>query len=340
VLSTGRSERVAGPRRRRDHEVVDFSGLQRDQDGVVARRQLIGEGLSPTVVAKLVRRGDLVPLHPGVYVDHNGPPTWQQHAWAAVLHAWPSALCLGSALRAAEGPGRRDRATRQIHVAIDGERRLHDVPGVVVHRMTGFGGRVQWNTGPPRVRYDESVLDVAAGARSDLDAVATLADAVGARRTTAARLLGRLRARKRIARREWLEAVLSDVAEGTCSVLEHSYQSRVVRPHGLPQGSLQAPSRATSGRVYRDVDHPELGLKVELDGRLFHTATQDRDRDLERDLDAAVDGAAATVRLGFGQAHERACSTAAKLGAVMNRLGWSGQAHPCPACATERDAAA
>ncbi len=184
------------------------------------------------------------------------------------------------------------------------------------------------------------MLDVAAAAPSDLDAVAALADAVGARRTTAARLLERLQARKRIARREWLEAVLSDVANGTCSVLEHSYQSRVVRPHGLPSGRLQAPALDTSGRVYRDVDIPELGLKVELDGRLFHTATEDRDRDLERDLDAVVGGAAATVRLGFGQAHDRACTTAAKLGAVMNRLGWTGQARPCPACATGRDVAA
>jgi len=313
---------------------MDFSTLLRDQDGVVARRQLLDEGLTPTVVARLVRRGELVPLHPGVFVDHNGPPTWQQQTWAAVLHAGPSALCLESALRAAEGPGRRSRATGVIHVAIDCERRLHDVPGVRVHRMAGFADRVQWNTGPPRLRYDESVLDVAAAARSDLDAVAALADAVGARRTTAARLLERLRARQRIARRSWLEAVLADVAHGTCSVLEHSYQSRVVRPHGLPVGILQAPALATSGRIYRDVDHPDLGLKVELDGQLFHTATSDRDRDLERDLDAAVDGAAVTVRLGFGQAHERACSTAVKLGAVMNRLGWSDEAEECPACAT------
>lgn len=318
---------------------MDFSGLLRDQDGVVARRQLLDVGSTPTAIARLVRRGDLVPLHPGVYVDHNGPPSWQQLAWAVVLHAWPSALCLDSALRAAEGPGRRGRATGPLHVAIDGERRLHDVPGVQVHRMAGFADRVQWNTGPPRIRYDESVLDVAAAARTDLDAVAALADAVGARRTTAARLLERLHARRRIARRAWLEAVLADVAHGTCSVLEHSYQNRVVRPHGLPTGILQAPGLASSGRVFRDVDHPELGLKVELDGRLFHTATADRDRDLERDLDAAVDGAAVTVRLGFGQAHDRACTTAAKLGGLMNRLGWGGRAEQCRACAAGRRAA-
>ncbi|CAN5128557.1 hypothetical protein BH09ACT12_BH09ACT12_26400 [soil metagenome] len=103
---------------------------------------------------------------------------------------------------------------------------------------------------------------------------------------------------------------------------------------------LQAPAFATAGRIYRDVDHPALRLKVELDGRLFHTAAGDRDRDLERDLDAAVDEAAATVRLGFGQVYERPCATAAKLGAVMSRLGWEGQLGRCPACATERGVAA
>lgn len=303
-----------------------------DQNGVVSRTQLRQLGLSATAVNKTLRRGELVAMHPGVYIDHNGPPTWVQQAWGAVLHAWPAGLCLASALRAAEGPGRRERAVRTIDVAIELGRRVRDVPGVRVHRMAGFDERVQWNTNPPRIRYDESVLDVAAAARSDLDAVAALADAVGARRTTAARLLARLESRGRVARRDWLEMVLSDVASGTCSVLEHGYQDLVVRPHGLPSGSLQAPAFATSGRVYRDVDLPDLGLKVELDGRIFHTEADDRDVDLERDLDAAVDGAAATVRLGFGQVYGRSCGTAAKLAMVMHRLGWDGRAMLCPRC--------
>jgi len=317
---------------------MDFSGLLREQSGVVARRQLLDAGLTPTMVIKLVRRGELVALHPGVYVDHNGQPTWQQLAWGAVLHAWPAALCLDSALRAAEGPGRRGRGRGSIHVAIDLGRRVKDVPGVEMHRMAGFDERVQWNAGPPRIRYDESVLEVAAASRSDLDAVGVLADAVGGRRTTAARLLGRLEARQRVSRRAWLEAVLGDVAHGTCSVLEHGYQARVVRPHGLPAGILQAPAVASTGRIYRDVDLPDLGLRVELDGRLFHTAARDRDRDLERDLDAVVDGGAATVRLGFGQVYERSCSTADKLGAVMTRLGWADRAVRCAACEAGRGA--
>ena len=65
---------------------------------------------------------------------------------------------------------------------------------------------------------------------------------------------------------------------------------------------------------------------------LFHTATHDRDRDLERDLDAATTGTRATIRLGFGQVYERPCSTAAKLAAVLRIQGWTGDVRPCGSC--------
>lgn len=105
--------------------------------------------------------------------------------------------------------------------------------------MSAFEGRVQWNLSPPRVRYEEAVLDVAAEKADPVASVGVLAEACGSRRTTAARLLARLEARKRIAQRDWLRAVLADVAQGTCSVLEHGYQTLLVRPHGLPAGELQ-----------------------------------------------------------------------------------------------------
>ena len=127
--------------------------------------------------------------------------------------------------------------------------------------------------------------------------------------------------------------MLSDVADGTCSVLEHGYLDLVERPHDLPAGQRQAPRHGSNGRVYCDVDLPGLGLKVELDGKLFHTSTKDRDQDMERDLDAAVDGTAATLRIGFGQVYDRPCETAAKLALVMQRHGWTGQMTPCDACA-------
>ncbi|MDO9497173.1 MAG: type IV toxin-antitoxin system AbiEi family antitoxin domain-containing protein [Nocardioides sp.] len=307
----------------------ELSEILREQSGVITRRQVLGAGLAPSDLARMLRRRELAVVHRSVFVDHTGPLTWQQRAWAAVLYAWPSALTHGSALRAAEGPGHRGRSDRVIQIAVDWRRHLDGPDGVSIKRMRGFEDRVQWNLGPPRVRYDDAIIDVAAEAPTDLDAVAALADACGSRRTTAARLLRTVDRRKRLRRRTWLQGVLGDVAQGTCSVLEHGYLDLVERPHGLPEGRRQASHRHQGSTVYRDVDYG--GLVVELDGRLFHDSTHARDLDLERDLDAAV-GGAETVRLGYGQVFERGCSTAARLGLVLQRRGWDGRPTPCAGC--------
>jgi hypothetical protein len=304
--------------------------LLRDQDGLISRRQLLDLELRQHDLERMLRRRELAVMHPGVYVEHTGPLTWQQRAWAGVLYAWPAALTHRSAVRAAEGPGRRTADDRMVEVAVDRQRHLSaDADGVRIRRMRDFEARVQWNLGPPRVRYDDAIIDVAADAPTDLDAVAALADACGSRRTTAARLLRTLGQRPRVRRRTWLEGVLGDVAQGTCSVLEHGYLDLVERPHGLPTGRRQASHRHAGTTVYRDVDYD--GLVVELDGRLFHDSAHARDLDLERDLDAAV-GGAETIRLGYGQVFERGCATAARLGTVLRRRGWDGQPASCPDC--------
>lgn len=144
----------------------------------------------------------------------------------------------------------------------------------------------------------------------------------------------------RLRRRAWLAAVLSDVANGTCSVLEHAYLTEVERPHGLPRGLRQVLAFDDAGRrMFRDVLYGGKRLRrwrliVELDGRLFHSSALAGDRDLERDLDAMLDGEE-TVRLGCGQVFERACRTAEKLARLMQRLGWDGEFQPCPKCPGE-----
>jgi hypothetical protein len=70
---------------------------------------------------------------------------------------------------------------------------------------------------------------------------------------------------------------------------------------------------------------------VELDGRVDHDSATARDRDMERDLDAAIEREH-TVRLGYGQVFARPCPTAAKLGRLLNLRGWTGRAVTCPAC--------
>lgn len=303
------------------------------QDGVISRRQAIACGCTDNDLRRKVRRREWAfAAHPGVYVNHTGPLSWRQRAWAAVLYAWPAALTGISALRAAEGPGRRDRDDEApIRVAVDRARTVVRRDGIVVEQRSRLAARTQWNASPPRIRLEEALLDLAAEAPTDLDAVARLADAVNARMTTPGRLLDTLARRSRIARRDFLEGVLTDVRDGTCSVLEHRYLTDVERAHGLPRPVRQAPTGA--GRPgFRDADYPDYDISVELDGRLGHDGSAARDRDLERDLDAAAVVQRLTVRLGWGQVVDRPCSTAAKVGRILRRRGWTGTVGACPRC--------
>ncbi len=306
------------------------TALLLDQHGVVSRRQLHDAGLAPHDLARLVRRRELTRLHPGVYVDHTGTPTFLQRCWAAVLLLWPAALAGETAMRAAEGPGSR-RPHQVIHVAVHRDRRVRDRDGMAVLRTDRLDSQVLWNVGPPRLRYEEAAIDVADEAASDFAALESLSRAVQSRRTTAERMLASGRGRTRLHRREWIESVLDDLAHGSCSVLEHGYLHRVERAHGLGQARRQVVDRLGAGSVYRDVVYP-CGLVVELDGRLFHDTTQQRDRDFDRDLDAAASGAS-TVRLSYGQVFDRPCWTAARVARALALHGWRGRPRPCgPEC--------
>jgi hypothetical protein len=307
---------------------MECAAILRDQVGVISRAQALACGYDANTLRRLLRRRVLVAVHPGVYVDHTGEPSWIQLAWAAVLFAWPAALTHESSLRAFDGPG-KDTGTL-IHVAVGRDRRLRAPAGVRIHRTTHLEDRVLWNLGPPRTRYEDASIDVAVATGTDIDAIAVLAAAVGARRTTARRMAERLETRLRSPRRAWIAGVLEDVASGTCSVLEHAYLARVERPHGLPRAERQERATATTGVVYRDARHGSQ--VIELDGRLGHGDARQRDRDLDRDLDAAVDGLH-TVRLGYGQVFDRPCLTARRVAILLQQRGWTGRPRACaPTC--------
>ena len=309
----------------------ELAHLLRDQSGVIARNQVRALGGTDDDIRRLCRRRHWNRIHPGIYIEHTGPPTWQQKAWAAVLYA-DGVLCGPSALRAADGPGRSsDDRDSVVHVAIRAERRVRPQPGLRVVRRRGLEDMALWNTSPPRQRYEDAALDVALESSGDMEALAVLAEGCQGRRTTAARLRASLDSRARAPRRSWLSAVLDDIAAGSCSVLEQEYLRRVERAHGLPVGTRQERAWASVGVIYRDVSYREL--VIELDGRLFHDSAAARDRDMERDLDAALDGKS-TLRLGWGQVHQRPCTTAGKIGIVLRQRGWRGELRACGSTCT------
>lgn len=300
------------------------------QCGVVSRRQVLEAGLHPHDLRRMVRRRELAPLHLGVYVDHTGEPTWVQRAWAGVLVSAPAALVDESALRWADGPGRRGRDDAIVHVAVDHARTPAGAPGLRVHRVSGLTSMVLWNSSPPRMRPEHAALRVASRAVDDFGAVRVLADAVQSRRTTVPRMVAALADLPKLGRRRFLAQVLGDLSVGACSVLERGYLTRVERPHGLPTAQRQVRD-SISGPVYRDVLYLAQQQVVELDGRLFHDTASSRRADLDRDLDAATQRLA-TVRLGWGQVFGSPCRTAERIGALLGQRGWLGQVSPCRDC--------
>ncbi len=180
------------------------------------------------------------------------------------------------------------------------------------------------------MRVEEAVVDVAARAVDEHAAVAVVGAVVGARSTTAARLLGALDGRERLPRRAFLSAVLRDVALGACSALEVAYLRDVERSHHLPTGVRQAPRGDRPG--LRDVLYADQGVVVELDGRLDHATGPGRDADLERDLSALSEGLT-TARVGWAQVVGDPCRTAAAVARLLERHGWAGALQECPRCA-------
>jgi hypothetical protein len=307
-----------------------------DQNGVVSRRQLVAIGTTKPALDRMLRRRELVRLLPGGFVNHTGQPTWIQRAWGGTLFYAPAALGKSSALRVVNGRGwHPERDADPITIAVAADRRVSPQPGYVICRQTGFDERVRSGS-PPRVCLEDAVLDVAAEQSSEMDALEVIADACRSRRTTPERLLAALGQRLRLRRRDWLIATLEDVAAGTHSVLEHDFMRLVLRPHGLPPALHQVARIGTVSGLYDDLRFEPFGLIVELDGRLFHASSRQRDRDLDRDLDAAVEGRR-TVRLGWGQVHDRPCVTALRIGQVLNVCGWRGTLRPCnPRCPIAR----
>jgi hypothetical protein len=298
--------------------------LTRVQDGVVSRRQLRGLGARDHDIARLVRRRELTVVHPGVYVNHNGEPTWEQRAWAAVLACWPAALCDESALPSPQRAG-------PIHVAISHRRTLRAPRFVVVHRMAGFDRRVRWLAAPPRIRVEEAALDVAIGRSTVPDQFRVLADVCQTRETNARRLLESLDARKRAPGRPLLRQLLEDLDGGACSVLEREYLE-LERRHGLPVADRQRRATLAGTTVYRDVRYAGCGVVVELDGGAFHDNAAARDRDARRDLDTKVAEEATTVRLTYGQVFDHGCETIRKVALLLERRGWAGPFVVCPTC--------
>ena len=163
-------------------------------------------------------------------------------------------------------------------------------------------------------------------------AFTVIANACQTRETSPLAISATLRTRKRVHGRALLLELLADLETGACSVLERGYLD-LERRHGLPTHDRRQTRAHVNGKsAYRDVDHGDYGVLVELDGMAFHDNATARDRDSSRDLDAAVATSAITVRLTYGQVFRDGCRTIAQVAALLTRGGWPGQFQLCPNC--------
>jgi len=312
-----------------EHEQIKV--LIAEQSGVIARQQVLRAGLDDGYIRQRVRRREWARVHAGVFVNHTGPPAWEQRAWAAVLYYWPAVLSDVSALQIG-GLRRSGQRDGLIHVAVDHARRVAVLEGVTVHRVRDLTLMARFSLHPPRMRLEHALLRVASKQGRAPDAIAIIGDACQQRRTTPDRLRATLRHYPRMRNRGLLVQILEDAAEGAYSVLEHRYLTRVERPHGLPTAGRQRKVRRGRSSTYRDVEYLELHTVVELDGRLGHEELNDRWDDMDRDIGSATLGDL-SVRLGWQQV-EDPCRTAIAVGRILAARGWTGQlracSKPCP----------
>jgi hypothetical protein len=314
-----------------DEVEARIQALLRLQDGVISRRQVRAAGAQDADIERRLRRREWARVHPGVYVEHTGPLTWPQQAWAAVLYHWPAALAGESALAAQHVPGYEQRVGAPIEVSVDRDRRVTRRVGIAVRQHVRFESLCQMQLQPPRERLEHALLGVASRKRGLDRSVGILADAVQQGRTTPARLLVALEERTRLRHRALLCTVLTDVRSGVHSVLEHRYLTDVERAHGLPTGNRQRRVQTVGGITFRDVDYLDEGLTVELDGRIGHSETEDLWSDLERDAVTIALGGV-TIRAGWVHVLDP-CRLAKAVATVLVSLGWSGWITPCsPDC--------
>ena len=304
--------------------------LAEAQRGVVTRQQALGAGLTRNAIQARVDSGRWHRIYPGVFAMFSGEPGRGAVLWAAVLRAGPGATL--SYQTAAELYGITRKPSELIHVTIPDDRRVHPVPGLVVHLSGRILAARHPSQTPPRTRIEETVLDLTEAARNFDDALGWVCAACGGRRTAPYLVRDAMSERQRLRFREGLEMALDDIAAGAHTVLEHRYLGNVERRHGLPRADRQV--RVTRGKrsEYRDALYTDYQVAVETDGQVAHPP-EARWGDAQRDNAAAADGIV-TLRYSWSDVTTRPCLVAAEVAAVLSQRGWPWRARPCgPGCA-------
>ncbi len=318
---------------------VPFEVLLRYQAGVVTRAQGHGSGLSDRAIVHRLATGRWRRTYPGVYATFSGPVSHEAQLWAAVLYAGAGAVL--SHETAAELQRLLDKPAPLIHLTVPPARRVAPQPGLKIHRSRRTVTGQRFPPGVlPQTFVDDTLLDLIDKAGTFDEVCALVTRAFGRRLTGEGRLRATARLRGRLRWRSDVDALITEAAHGTHSLLEYHYDRDVEKAHGLPRAARQAPYTKLDGsKGFRDRFYQDYGVLVELDGASAHPQ-EDRWTDRERDNHAAT-LRKQTLRFGWKHVRHQTCETAAMTAVVLRNHGWRGAAKPCsPECAvTQRRAA-
>ena len=307
-----------------------WPGIADEQDGIIARRQLLALGLTPGIARREVVARRWRRLYSGVYATFSGDVPDRAKVGAALLKAGPGAVA--SHRTALWLAAVMDERPTLIDVAIPHERRAEAADGLRVHRMRNLAELTHPAARPPRLRLEHALLAVTDASEKVEPVLDLVLRSTQRRLTTASRLEEALKVWPRHRWRSLLLEVLTDVDDGIASALELRYARDIERAHGLPSGRRNRSESGPSGTTrYRDVRYEEFNTVVELDGREAHPVDE-AFRDLRRDNAVAASGGQ-TLRYGWRDVAGRSCLAAEQVGRAIRHRGWTGHLRPCgPTC--------
>jgi len=250
------------------------------QWGVVARRQLLAAGLSPTAIRDRVRSGHLLALHPGVYAVGHARLRREGYWLAAVLAVGP-----GAALSHRDAAGLHDlRAANHARIDVSTAGHPRASAKIAIHRTRTLDAQdITTVRGIPVTTVARTLVDLAgtvphdhltkaikeAERRSAFDL--TQVEAALAR-TRGRRGPGHRALNEALAERRALEATF------TRSPLEDAFLP-LLRDRGLPIPA----TNATIEAIQVDAVWHSQRIAVELDGWQDHGTRRAFERDRERD---------------------------------------------------------
>jgi very-short-patch-repair endonuclease len=307
-----------------------LQALACNQADVVSRSQALSCGLTRSMINTRVKFARWQQVHKGVYAIFTGPLSRDAQLWAAVLYAGQGAHL--SHWTAAQINRLTDDVPSVIDVTVPVERRVRPPKGVVIHRSVHKA--MLWRPPgiPPYTIAEETVIDLVQAATDKDDVIALVTGGFNRRLLAESHLRWVAQTRRKLRWRHELDEIIPLAVGGAHSVLEYRHDRDVQRAHGLPEPVKQAKFRKPDGsNGYRDRYYPQYGgLVIELDGKRFHPDDQ-RDRDRERDNQAAVTGA--ILRYGWDDVTRRPCKTAIQQAEALRNRGWTGSVKPCsPTC--------